>query len=582
MAFISRSEVANFFNEEFYLNNNPDVQQAVANGTFESGLDHFLDFGISEGRAPSQSLVFFSNSSYLRNNSDVQPEVEAGLFDSGLDHFLSFGIDQSEVQARINEGGTGYEFYNEQYYINNNPDVEQAVNAGTFDSGLGHFLRFGLDEGLTQGRGAPSEALSFFTEENYLQQNADVQNAIDQGVFDSGLEHFLRFGVNELEARSGTGYDFFNRRSYIQENPDVERAVNKGTLDSALEHYVKFGFEEGRDGLFKISADNNLVSDEGETLTFTVESINGGSVGRDTEVTFSLAGDIDLDDIAGDSLTRTGTIEAGSNSVSFSVELAQDLATEGLESIAASASVLGDENLETDQSIIQDTSTSPTVEITSDKTTVNETDNSDLSFTIETENVSEGETLDLSFSGDIDNEDVEGNLPETTTVDANGTATVNLSFLADETEEGAETFNLEASIGETAVASPEVTVEDTSTPEVALDGLSSVGSPPATPEDNSDLDAGSGSLTYVDSVGTGNNVEIANFGADDQIEFQGGVTAEDVSFQESGGNTQFEIDNGAGTVSRITLVGVTSGAFSVSGFNEALGEGDGNEVTFAM
>lgn len=209
-------------------------------GTFNSGLAHFLDFGLSEGRAPSQSLTFFSENSYLENNSDVQEAVNSGTFESGLDHFLSFGLNQNEVQERIAEGGTGYEFYNEQYYVNNNPDVQDAVNTGTFNSGLEHFLRFGLDEGRT-----PGEALSFFNEETYLDDNDDVQNAIDNGVFDSAIEHFLQFGVKEgLDIREGTGYDFFEPETYLSENSDVAEAVEQGIFDSGLEHFVEFGFAE--------------------------------------------------------------------------------------------------------------------------------------------------------------------------------------------------------------------------------------------------------------------------------------------------------------------------------------------------
>lgn len=577
MAFISRPEAKNFLNAEFYLNNNPDVREAISQGTFDNPLDHFLSFGLSEGRVPNQSLVFFNENSYLTQNSDVQEQVEAGIFDSGLDHFLSFGIEQDEVQARIAEGGTGYRFYNEQFYLNNNPDVQAAVNNGTFDSGLEHFIEFGLDEGLAGGRGAPSEALSFFNETSYLEQNPDVDKAIQQGVLDSGLEHFVRFGVNELDVREGTGYEFFDSQSYLNANPDVAQAVENNVLDSALEHYVKFGFSEGRSGLFTITdnSEDNAVS-EGDTLTFTVESINGGSVGKDTEVTFSLAGDIDVEDIAGDSLTKSATIAAGDSSTSVSVQLAEDLSTEGLETITASATVLGDDSLESDSVDIEDTSTgAPTIaDVTADQTTVNETDNNTVNFSIATENATEGDSVNLSFSGDISAEDIQGSqLPATASVGADGTVSVGLNFAADNSDEGAETFTLEASIGDTAIASPQVTVEDTSSgpTDQNIDGESSVGSAPAT------FDAGSGSINFVDSVGTGNNVEISNFGANDQITFQG-VTADDVSFQESGGNTQFGIDDGSGTVSRITLVGVTTGSFSVSGFNE---DPDLGDVTFA-
>jgi len=238
-------EPSSFLDNEFYLNNNSDVANAVGAGTFNSGLAHFLEFGLSEGRAPTQSLTFFSEDGYLSNNSDVEEAVNAGTFESGLDHFLSFGLNRNEVQERIAKGGTGYEFYNEQYYVNNNSDVQNALSTGTFNSGLEHFLRFGLDEGR-----APSQALSFFKEETYLDNNDDVENAINNSVFDSAIEHFLRFGVKEgLDLREGTGYDFFESQSYLNENPDVAEAVEQGIFGSGLEHFVEFGFAENRSGV---------------------------------------------------------------------------------------------------------------------------------------------------------------------------------------------------------------------------------------------------------------------------------------------------------------------------------------------
>ncbi|MGA9912031.1 MAG: class I SAM-dependent methyltransferase [Paraburkholderia sp.] len=41
------------FSETRYLEQNPDVAQAVANGHFKSGADHYIRFGRTEGRAPN-------------------------------------------------------------------------------------------------------------------------------------------------------------------------------------------------------------------------------------------------------------------------------------------------------------------------------------------------------------------------------------------------------------------------------------------------------------------------------------------------------------------------------------------------
>jgi len=242
MAFITNQEVLlPFFNEAFYLNENPDVREAVLErGDFDNGFEHFFEFGLSEGRIPREELTFFSNSEYEVRNPDVDAAIEEGIFASGLEHFLTFGLNNNEVQGRIDNGGTGFEFFNEDFYLSSNPDVANAVNLlVNFDSGLEHFIEFGIDEGRV-----PSQALTFFDEDSYLGSNADVSAAVENDVFGSALEHFLRFGVEE--ERVGTGYDFFDEDDYLAQNDDVNAAVESGVFETGLEHYIKFGFAEGR------------------------------------------------------------------------------------------------------------------------------------------------------------------------------------------------------------------------------------------------------------------------------------------------------------------------------------------------
>ena len=94
-------------------------------------------------------------------------------------------------------------FFDESFYLNNNPDVGDAVNDGVFSTGLQHFLAFGLEEGR-----APNEAiLESFTPEAYLDENSDIASAVEDGVFESALDHFLTFGAGET--RPGAGFESF-------------------------------------------------------------------------------------------------------------------------------------------------------------------------------------------------------------------------------------------------------------------------------------------------------------------------------------------------------------------------------------
>lgn len=126
--------LGSLFDENTYLQQNPDVANAVSLGGFASGFDHFLKHGQFEGRQPSG---FYSESYYLQQNPDVASAVSLGGFATGLDHFLSHG--QFEKRDPIAGFNTGY-------YLQQNPDVAAAVNAGAMTA-LEHYVFFGKNEG---------------------------------------------------------------------------------------------------------------------------------------------------------------------------------------------------------------------------------------------------------------------------------------------------------------------------------------------------------------------------------------------------------------------------------------------------
>jgi len=170
--------VERFFNEEFYLDRNPDVADAVEAGDLEDGLAHFRQFGLEEGRAPAPVFIGFDNEEYLENNSDVQQAVNNGDFKSGLDHFLQFGFEEQRA-------GVNLPNFDEQFYLNQNPDVARAVERGDFQNGLQHFVQFGLAEGrrgfnpAAEGdKNTPVEDLPFVTQT--LTPGNDVVEAPNQ------------------------------------------------------------------------------------------------------------------------------------------------------------------------------------------------------------------------------------------------------------------------------------------------------------------------------------------------------------------------------------------------------------------
>ncbi len=174
------------YNESFYLANNPDIQQAVNAGIFTSGLSHFQQFGLGEGRV--QVSPFYDEATYLQNNPDVRTAVTNGTLISGLQHFIQLG----EAEGRFSISPV----WNESTYLSLNPDVAGAVSSGLLASGLQHFLALGNAEGRLGGP-STSQTPAGFNESAYLAINADVRTAVESGILSSGLAHYQSFGQFE-------------------------------------------------------------------------------------------------------------------------------------------------------------------------------------------------------------------------------------------------------------------------------------------------------------------------------------------------------------------------------------------------
>lgn len=129
-------ELQELFDESYYLNLYKGVAEAVANGAFTSGFDHYLQHGQYEKRNPSG---LFNESYYLNQNESVAVAVENGLFTCGLDHYLKHGQHEQRDPSAM---------FSESFYRHENPDVAAAVDplTGGLVNCLEHYIRFGINE----------------------------------------------------------------------------------------------------------------------------------------------------------------------------------------------------------------------------------------------------------------------------------------------------------------------------------------------------------------------------------------------------------------------------------------------------
>jgi hypothetical protein len=174
--------------------------------------------------------------------------------------------------------------FNETYYIQQNPDVLQAISQRFVVSGLDHFQRFGARELRNPN--------AIFDSKYYAENNIDVLNAVNKGVFSSVYEHYALIGVYEARVPNAS-LATFNAEAYLAANPDVASAINAGFFKNAIQHYVMYGVDEGRvsstaGGAFNLTAstanlnntNSNLGTDKSGTKTYLSannDTIGGGS-----------------------------------------------------------------------------------------------------------------------------------------------------------------------------------------------------------------------------------------------------------------------------------------------------------------
>ncbi len=125
------------FDPNFYLEINPDLDEALSNGIITSGFDHYIQFGQFEERIAS---VFFEPEFYLTQNPDVAVAVQLDPLLTPIGHFLAFGQF---------EGRDPNPRFNTNTYLTENPLVAAAVAERDDLTGAQHFVEFGIAEGRT-------------------------------------------------------------------------------------------------------------------------------------------------------------------------------------------------------------------------------------------------------------------------------------------------------------------------------------------------------------------------------------------------------------------------------------------------
>jgi hypothetical protein len=139
------------FNELWYLREYPDVRAEVEGGAFLSGFEHYLRHGRAEGRTPRPARAEI-NPAYVFDvlESEFDPEWYSKTYPEAAAHCAAHGITPFQHYLRLGarQRHSPNARFDELWYSAYHADVAQALKDGVYRCGFEHFLFKGRFEGL--------------------------------------------------------------------------------------------------------------------------------------------------------------------------------------------------------------------------------------------------------------------------------------------------------------------------------------------------------------------------------------------------------------------------------------------------
>jgi O-antigen biosynthesis protein len=201
------------FYPDWYLATYAEARAAVADASFGSVLNHYLDVGQAVGHSPNP---FFDEAWYRATYPDVVAAIAEGHVGSGFDQYCHSGFSRRSPHWLFDEAG-----YRARY-----PDLsEEVLAAQGFANGYDHYLRAGDREGRTGG--------PFFDPALYRAQLPDgaAASSSKEGPFVT----YLRLQEASPERRTTL---YFDPDWYRTTYPAVAAAIAAGEYRSTLHHYL--------------------------------------------------------------------------------------------------------------------------------------------------------------------------------------------------------------------------------------------------------------------------------------------------------------------------------------------------------
>lgn len=169
------------FDVNYYLNRYPDLRAAFGTDTVKA-RQHWVLHGTRECRIGNPSFI---PRAYLALYPDLRNAFGPDNCPAAIEHYMRFGIKEGRNAQSVltNEAVFGAAYYLEHY-----PDLKAAFGTDTV-AATEHWLVWGIKEGR---RGVAS-----FSPQAYLNKYADLKKAFGPNNYQAATEHYVNFGIRE-------------------------------------------------------------------------------------------------------------------------------------------------------------------------------------------------------------------------------------------------------------------------------------------------------------------------------------------------------------------------------------------------
>ena len=174
-----------------------DTAQRVVNGLVSLGFKNRgqkIRTGLYELRNAAMKAMIIEVC-FVESTGDVSLYTQLGydLIGKTIAESIANKKIEKFKEDNNNESELNYSMYvfSKNWYLKNYPDV--AKNEKYKNNPYKHYIDYGIKEGRKPLPPVPPE----YNEGEYLELNPDVAQAVKNGVFTSGIEHYLKYGFNE-------------------------------------------------------------------------------------------------------------------------------------------------------------------------------------------------------------------------------------------------------------------------------------------------------------------------------------------------------------------------------------------------